>query len=224
MRVKTVDLGGLPDHERHGVLTRRILPEWTAGAVRQQQPVVVFVAGQPGSGKTQLARLLQTVLNRRGGAVRIGRDLYKPAHPWYAGYLAEDVRTAGVRVRPETSSWQEAVEEYVRRCHFDAVIETALADPAPFRTAAAAYRAAGFRREVVALAVAEAVSQHALLDRFLGEVLDDEGGRYVGWGNHDVCATGLLRTLAESCRSASSWLPGAPALLSMPLAARVIDL
>ncbi|WP_307842663.1 zeta toxin family protein [Streptomyces sp. RK75] len=178
------------------VLAQQILPSCTREAVRQDDPVVVFVAGQPGSGKTQLACLLQAVLSRRGGAVRIGRDLYKALHPRYADFLAEDVRTAGLRVRPETSGWQEAVEEYVRRCGFDAVVETALADPVHFRSTAAAYRAAGFRREVVALAVAEAVSQYSLLDRFLGEALKEDGGRYVGWGNHDACATGMLRSLA----------------------------
>ncbi|MFC8095745.1 zeta toxin family protein [Streptomyces sp. NPDC057301] len=41
---------------------------------------MVVVAGQPGAGKAQIADLVQAALNRRGGAVRIGRDLYKPAH------------------------------------------------------------------------------------------------------------------------------------------------
>ncbi|MEU5836416.1 zeta toxin family protein [Streptomyces diacarni] len=197
MSEKDIRSGVLPEQERHEVLTRGILPRSARGAVRQERPVVVFVAGQPGAGKTSLARLLHAVLDRRGGAVRVGRDLYKHDHPRYAAFLAEDVRTAGVRVRPETAGWQEGVEEHVRRCRFDAVVETALADPAQFRTAAAAYRAAGFRREVVALAVAEAVSQSALLDRFLGEALEEGfGGRYVGWGNHDACVTGMLRSLA----------------------------
>lgn len=57
---------------------------------------------------------MHAALNRRGGAVRIGSDLYKAAHPHYTGLLAEDVRTAGAKVRPDVRRWQAAVEAYVR--------------------------------------------------------------------------------------------------------------
>ncbi|MGV9248756.1 zeta toxin family protein [Streptomyces sp. NPDC003710] len=55
---------------------------------------MVVVAGQPGAGKTQIADLVQAVLDRCGGAVRVGRDLYKPVQRHYADALAADVRTA----------------------------------------------------------------------------------------------------------------------------------
>ncbi|WP_414170890.1 zeta toxin family protein (plasmid) [Streptoverticillium reticulum] len=185
----------LSEDQHQEILTAAILPAWTQGAVCQVRPVAVFVAGQPGSGKTVLADLLHATLDRRGGAVRIGRDLYKAAHQHYAGFLAEDVRTAGVRVRPDTRRWQQEVEAHARAHRFDVVVETALADPQEFRTAAAAYRQAGSRIEVVALAVPEAVSQLGILDRYLRHA---EAGtaRFVSWENHDQCAAGMLRTLA----------------------------
>ncbi|WP_228472843.1 zeta toxin family protein [Streptomyces cyaneochromogenes] len=40
--------------------------------MRQQQPVPVVVASQSGAGKTPIADLMQAVLDRRGGAVRVG--------------------------------------------------------------------------------------------------------------------------------------------------------
>jgi predicted kinase len=40
---------------------------------------MVIAGGQPGAGKTTVADLVQAALDRRGGAVRIGRDLYKVA-------------------------------------------------------------------------------------------------------------------------------------------------
>ncbi|WP_327278658.1 zeta toxin family protein (plasmid) [Streptomyces sp. NBC_01224] len=39
------------------------------------------------------------------------------------------VRTAGAKVRPDTSRWQAEVEEHIRARRFDAVVESALADP-----------------------------------------------------------------------------------------------
>ncbi|MFI0220356.1 zeta toxin family protein [Streptomyces lydicus] len=139
------------------------MPRWTKRAPRQEGPVVVFVAGQPGSGKTRMADLVEAVIERRGGAVRISSDLYKPADPRYAAFLAEDVRTAGARVRRETRSWQEGVEAHVLTHGHDAVVEAALSDPEKFRAKATAFRDAGFRVQVMALAVHEAVSQLSVL-------------------------------------------------------------
>ncbi|MGW2331690.1 zeta toxin family protein [Streptomyces sp. NPDC001700] len=181
--------------EEHNVLQEVILPTALKDAVGQDRPVVVIVGGQPGAGKTEVADLVQTVLDRRGGAVRVCRDLYKATHQRYSELLAADVRSAGAKVRPETRRWQAAVEDHVRACGFDAVVESALADADDFRTSAAAYRRSRHRIEVVALATSEAWSQLGILDRFLSEAVDGEG-RYVSWENHDSCAKGMLATLA----------------------------
>ncbi|MFD5473384.1 zeta toxin family protein [Streptomyces sp. NPDC127105] len=183
--------------EKYGeLLAEVIVPKLTAGAVAQEHPVVVFVAGQAGSGKTLVMDLVHTALEQRGGAVRVDRDTYKTLHPHYNTFLAEDVRTAGVRVRPETYRWQAEVEAHARGRRFDVVAEEALADPAGWLATLAVYRAAGYRVEVVALAVPEAVSQLGVLDRYLR--LAEEGrARYVGWDNHDACAAALPTALAE---------------------------
>jgi Ni2+-binding GTPase involved in maturation of urease and hydrogenase len=196
--VSEVDVGAvvLPMEESQVALSRIILPAWTSRAASQERPVVVFVAGQPGSGKTRVADLVQAALEQRGGAVRVGSDLYKSAHRHYAELLAEDVRTAGVKVRADTRRWQAAVEERARAGRFDAVVETALADAGQFRGAVSAYREAGYRIEVVALATSEALSQLGVLERFVDQAVDGGGPRYVSWENHDGCAERMLHTLA----------------------------
>jgi hypothetical protein len=181
----------LSEEEHQEVLHRLILPAATQSAVRQEEPVVVVVGGPPGAGKTAVADLVQAALDRRGGAVRIGRDLYRAAHRRYPALLEADVRTAGAGVRPDTSRWQAEVEEHVRARGFDAVVESALADAGEFRDLAAAYRRAGYRIEVVAVATAEALAQLGVLDRFL-----TDGLRYVSWQTQDACTDGMLRTLA----------------------------
>ncbi|WP_372412097.1 zeta toxin family protein [Streptomyces luteireticuli] len=183
--------------EKYGeLLAEVIVPGLTADAVTQEHPVVVFVLGQAGSGKTLVMDLVHAALHRRGGAVRVDRDTYKAVHPHYPGFLVEDVRTAGVRVRPETYRWQAEVEARARAGRYDMVAEEALADPASWLATVAVYREAGYRVEVVALAVPEAVSQLGVLDRYLR--LAEEGrARYVGWGNHDACAAALPDALAD---------------------------
>ncbi|WP_327309081.1 zeta toxin family protein [Streptomyces sp. NBC_01298] len=192
MNAADTAVSGLPGEERRAVLEQVILPEATRGAMAQERPVVVVVAGQPGAGKTHIADLVQRTLDGRGGAVRVCRDLYKPLHRRYAEALATDVRTAGAAIRPDTAAWQEAVEEYVRLQGFNAVVESSLTDPDEFRTSSAAYRASRARIEIVAVAVAEAWSQLGTLDRFLV----GGGVRYVSRDNHDRCAAQMLVTLA----------------------------
>ncbi|MGW1364497.1 zeta toxin family protein [Streptomyces chartreusis] len=184
----------LSEQESSAVLNQLVLPAAVHGAVRQHQPVVVFVAGQAGSGKTLVVDLVHAALQRRGGAVRVDRDTFKAVHPSYAGFLDEDVRTAGVRVRPETYRWQAAVETQVRTGRYDAVVEAPLAHPHEFLADAAAYRQAGYRVEIVALAVNEAFSQLGILDRYL-RLAEQGRARYVSWDNHDTCAAALVDTL-----------------------------
>ncbi|MEU3602276.1 zeta toxin family protein [Streptomyces sp. NPDC006798] len=161
----------------------------------QTRPVVVFVLGQPGSGKTFVVDVACGALEARGGAVRVDRDTYKDHHPGYAAFLAEDVRTAGVRVREETYRWRAEAEARAREGRFDLVVEEALADPAAWLASLAGWRRAGYRIEVVALAVPEAVSQLGVLDRYLR--LAEEGrARYVSWDNQAACAAALPRALA----------------------------
>ncbi|MCX5216112.1 zeta toxin family protein [Kitasatospora sp. NBC_00240] len=195
MRERDVVPAALSDTESRQILDRVILPAGTGGTTPQERPVVVFVAGQPGSGKTTLADLVQASLAARGGAVRIAGDLYKTAHPRYAALLAENPRTAGVKVRPDTRRWQAATESHAREHRFDAVVETALTDPDEARAAAANWRRAGYRIEVAVLAVPEAWSQLGVMDRYLDQA-HAAGGRYVSWENHDDCAASLVTTLA----------------------------
>ncbi|MFD0287639.1 zeta toxin family protein [Streptomyces lutosisoli] len=181
----------LPEAEHEEILASQILPACTTGAVPQEQPVVVLVGGPPGSGKSTACQVLKKMLDRRGGAVLIGPDLYKSAHPAYRRLLRSDDRTAGVKVRPDVLRWQAEVEEYVRGQRFDAVVETPPADPEQAR----AYREAGYRVEVVVLAEAEAVTQLSVLERYLAQVAEDGAGRYVSWDNQDQVMRRLLRSV-----------------------------
>lgn len=181
----------LSEEQHQAILAAEVLPAWTRDAVPQDRPVVVIVAGPAGSGKSALCRLLLKVLGRRGGAVLIGRDLYKKAHPLYADLLRGDDRTAGARVRPDVLRWQAEVEAYARALRFDVVLEEPVAGVAEACTRARSYRAAGYRVELVALSTAEAIAQVSALDRYLTQVADQGVGRYVSWGSFDRCARNL---------------------------------
>ena len=175
--------------------------------------MTVFVLGQAGSGKTLVVDLVHVALAARGGAVRVDRDAYKDVHPGYPGYLGEDVRTAGVRVRADTYRWQAEVESRVRAGRYDALAEAALADLREFLAEVAAYRRSGYGIEIVALAVHEALSQLGILERYVR--LAQEGrARYVSWGNHDACAA-LADHWGNGNMNTTSRALGAAVLLSV---------
>ncbi|KPI02942.1 Zeta toxin family protein [Actinobacteria bacterium OK074] len=184
----------LPEERHRNLLVTTILPA-AAKATAQTSPVAVFVAGQPGAGKSTCADRVHHALAHRGGAVRIGSDHYKHVHPCYPALLAIDDRSAGLRTRPDTRRWQAEVEDYTRRHRLDAVIETALADPEEARATIGAYRRAGHRVELAVLAVPEALSSLAVLHRYLQQVQAAGAGRYVSAQNHDHCSRELPEVL-----------------------------
>ncbi|WP_328688033.1 zeta toxin family protein [Streptomyces phaeochromogenes] len=186
---------GLTEELHHDLLVTTILPVATTEATAQTSPVAVFVAGQPGVGKSTFADVVHHALAHRGGAVHICSDDYKRFHPCYPALLAIDDRSAGVRTRPDTRRWQAEVEDYTRRHRLDAVIETALADPEEARTTVGAYRHAGHRVELAVLAVPEALSSLAVLHRYLQQVQATGAGRYVSAQNHDRCSQELPEVL-----------------------------
>lgn len=115
-----------------------IIPEATRDAVSQSRPVVVVVAGRPGAGKTAVADLVQALLAHRGGRGAVRPGSVHAAHLHYSGLLAADVRTAGTLLGPDTTRWQAAVEAHIRDRGFDAVVESALADPDDVRASSLA--------------------------------------------------------------------------------------
>ncbi|WP_230864353.1 zeta toxin family protein [Streptomyces clavuligerus] len=69
-----------------------------------------------------------------------------------------------------------------------------LADPSGWMASLTEWRRAGYRIEVVALAVPEAVSQLGVLDRCL-RLAEDGAARYVSWDSRGACAAALPRAL-----------------------------
>ncbi|MCX4852071.1 zeta toxin family protein [Streptomyces sp. NBC_00893] len=119
--------------------------------------------GQPGSGKTSQAQVLRRAL--RGRPTRISGDDFKAMHPDYYDLLREEPRTAGDRIRADYRAWQAMAEAAVRERRGDVTIEVAPGSPAAFVESAMAYRRAGYRVELVVLAVRAADSRQGTAKR-----------------------------------------------------------
>ncbi len=181
-------------HEQ--IFRTEIVPERLEPVAPQQHPVVVFIGGQPGAGKTATTDMIKHTMGLHGPVAHVCGDFYKPYHPDYSRLMDEDERTAGAYTRLDTRLWHGAAEDWARARGCHTVAETALADPDEFRRAATAFRAAGFRVEVAVLAVPEALSRLGIVARYLEQAAVHGRGRFVATSNHDACYRGIPETMA----------------------------
>jgi UDP-N-acetylglucosamine kinase len=146
----------LEETEGERIFWERIVPDELTGT-RQDQPVVVFVVGQPGDGKALVSALVRGVLDRRGQSVMISVERYQPYHPGFHA-LAGEEPTAG---RSLSVGWMAMAVSYVVSRRIDAVVEF---DVGGLEELAGEFKAAGYQVEVAIIAVPEAVSRFGVLE------------------------------------------------------------
>jgi UDP-N-acetylglucosamine kinase len=171
----------------------RIVPQTLAGT-RQDRPVVVFVAGQTGAGKTAVTSMVDRALARGGQAVNLNLDTYKPFHPRHDELMEADDTTVGAYTSIDGHKWMEKAEAYAIENRFNVLMESAMRDPRDFEEPAARFKAAGYRVEVAILAVHESHSRLGALSRYLEQVNDFGSGRLIDQQIHDACYRGVVRS------------------------------
>jgi UDP-N-acetylglucosamine kinase len=184
----------LDEDESERVFRERIAPKLLASGVGVDRPVVVFVAGQPGAGKTKTTEAVLAGFGSRGGAVVVNSDYFKPFHPRYHRLLEEDDRTAAAYTSLDGRRWMVRAEEYLRARRVNTVVETTMRVPGDFVGPAAVFRAAGYQAHVAVLAVPAALSRLGIVARYQQQVQASGRGRLTDRANHDDCYTGVLQT------------------------------
>jgi hypothetical protein len=182
----------LDDTESMRIFRDRIVPDQLTG-VPQEQPIVVFVGGQPGDGKASITALAKAVLAPRGGPVVLSALTYEPYHPRFHEPITEVPPTAGKYVASDGRRWLARAEELVIQERYDAIVETEFLDPDEFGASAARFKAAGYQVEVAILAVSEALSRFGVLERHMRALEDFGFGRLAAPSVHDAGYAGVLR-------------------------------
>ena len=186
----------LADEQSRRIFRDEITPEELAHGVPQESPVVVFVAGQPGAGKTMTTESVKRAVDRRGGAIVVNSDFYKPYHPRYRRLLRTDDRNAAPYTSADGRRWMAAAERYLIDRRVDTIVETTMRDPGDFLEPAALFRTAGYRVEAVILAVPEALSRLGIIHRYHCQLRELGQGRLTAQSNHDTSYAGV-RQAAE---------------------------
>ncbi len=184
----------LSEEEARRIFYELIVPHRLAHRERQDRPVAMFVAGQPGAGKTATTRSLLARLSDRGGAIVVDADLYKPYHPQYARLQSENDQLAAALVSPDSGRWMRMAQEWLAEHRIDTITETTMRDQSHFALPVETFQRAGYRIEAAIMAVPEAQSRLGVLNRYDEQVRNAGHGRLTLRDNHDSAYTGVLST------------------------------
>jgi energy-coupling factor transporter ATP-binding protein EcfA2 len=182
----------LPAADGRRIFREEIVPELLAGPEPQPEPVVVALVGQHGAGKSRVASMIGGVLARRGGFVELDGDLYRPYHPAYDALVRHDDRLMARYLGPDAWAWLAQAREYVREQRINALTHETANDGRGVAAHLRAYRQAGFRMEVMVMAVPAAMSNQGIVARYLEEVADQGHGRLSVQANADQAYVGVL--------------------------------
>lgn len=182
----------LPPAEGRRIFCQDIIPDLLAGPEPQPEPVVVALVGQHGSGKSRAASMITDTLARRGGFAELDGDLYRPYHPAYDSLIRRDDTLTAVYTGPDAWAWLAQAREYVRDRRINALTHETANDGHAVAAHLRAYRQAGFRVEVMILAVPAAMSNQGIISRYLEQLADQGHGRLSVQANADQAYTGVL--------------------------------
>ncbi|MER7277855.1 zeta toxin family protein [Dactylosporangium sp. NPDC000244] len=182
--------------ENARIFAEKIAPAYDHGepVTGRRRPVVLFVGGQTGAGKTAATTIARKEM--RGlpqQFVEINMDDYTGHHGGYQPALAEDPQTASARVREDTQQWWDSAHRLAQDRQLNVLVESAMATPDEFERLARQYRDADFEVRLILLAVPEAISLLSVDLRAEEAPARGEPRRVVPRADHDRTFDGVLR-------------------------------
>lgn len=172
--------------ERHAEVYREVIAPNVLVGSASERPTVTVLGGQPGSGKSNIARAL--VGDR--DVVKISSDSFRELHPKWPELLRADDTTAGFYTHHDARAWVEtAIGDAVDR-RLDVLFDTAQDDPERTRRLLTRFRDAGYEVDVAFVAGSSALSRLGVLERYHTDRRAQGGARFVE--NPDRSFPGVL--------------------------------
>jgi UDP-N-acetylglucosamine kinase len=167
-------------------------------------PVVVFIAGQPGAGKSTAQRDVLERLTANGlpvpfsDVVPIDADFLRRYHPYWEDLQYQDDRRAASLTQSAAGEWVDLAIKHVAASRRHAVVSATLkdADDAVL-TKIGPFRTYGYHVVVVFIAVHRAQSRLNVVGRYHWQRRQSGHGRYVPSEVHDKAYLGLLDTASR---------------------------
>ncbi|WP_186135069.1 zeta toxin family protein [Burkholderia gladioli] len=174
----------------------RVEREALDGSREQAAPTAILLGGQPGAGKTALARQAMAELGARGGAVLIDADRMRENHPQYSQLLRQNPQHAADLTHVEAGRWSGRLTSAASEARRNLVIDGTMRNPESLRNLARRLNERGYTLEVRGVAMPGDVSLARAQMRTEREIATTGVGRVVNPQQHDQAYAGMVETVA----------------------------
>ncbi|MBN3815145.1 AAA family ATPase [Paraburkholderia sp. Se-20369] len=174
----------------------RVEREAIDGSREQAEPRAILLGGQPGTGKTAIARQAMAELSEHGGAVLIDADRMRENHPLYSQLLRQDPQHAADLTHAEAGRWAGRLTTAASEAHRNLVIDGTMRNPESLHNLARRLKARGYTLEVRGVAMPAEVSLTRAQLRTEREIATTGVGRVVNPQQHDQAYAGMVETVA----------------------------
>ncbi len=182
----------LSAEQNASILRAEIIPQQLDGLTRSDNPRLVLLLGQSGSGKTTISAELAHVLDADGGCVTLDFDRLMRYHPNFSELQERFERDVQLYVKKDVSSWLEGLDRKARDRGIHVIWELTGSSPDVVRDKAKLYRRQRYDVEAVVLAVPAELSRRAVETRYRQQKTATGFGRDIPARYHDRAYTGLL--------------------------------
>jgi hypothetical protein len=169
-----------PD-ELEEIFRNQIIPDVLTGAVPQENPVAILLAGQPGAGKSSSKGALHQELADFGGAVDFSADLMRPYHPKFVDLLQGDERLLGdldAAIGRDVRKWVDEALAYSIDRRVNVIFDSNLADHVRAGKIVDQFADASYETIANFIATAPPVSELGVIDRLQRQIEAEGVGAY----------------------------------------------
>ncbi|MCC8535725.1 zeta toxin family protein [Xanthomonas axonopodis pv. poinsettiicola] len=153
-------------------------------ATAQREPKAIILAGQPGAGKGELARL--AAIELQGNVVPVDPDELRKFHPQVSDLRNAHPYTWSGYTHPDASQWAQELLQATIEGKKNLIFDTTLSNGQWSSELIKDLQSRGYAVEVRAMAAHKLVSEHGVDERF-STSLDQRGhGRYVPEGAREA--------------------------------------
>lgn len=186
----------LPTEEHVAIFSDGIEAPALSRTTAAQAPRSFFLGGQPGAGKSTVARSIAELFGA-DTFVHVDVDRLREMHPAYLPIVmnAATERLAPSAVQRDCSVWADMLRDSAMAGRRNMLVEGTMRSPSQVRESAVMMREAGYVVEARIMAVHAKSSEVSLLQRFEHEKQILGYGREIPVDYHDLAAAGVMDTV-----------------------------
>ena len=168
---------------------------FTTGKKPEENPKLVFVAGQAGAGKSRLVPVVNKKLSYN--AVISDYDIVRSMHPKFELASKENKENIHLALLPDADRANQEIRDYCRENKLNLIYEGTMRATAGFLKMAREFKEAGYEIDLELMSVPKLESYSSTFLRYAMQLISNSEPRWVPKSVHDASYDNFLVTLKE---------------------------